>query len=106
MKTSRSGDIDGLVSNPKRFAILSALSGSERLSFGELHELVQTSVGNLSAHLRKLEDAGYVKADRHFEGRTPRRDFCITARGVEALNRYVEAMANVIAAMRVRRKKS
>ena len=97
METQQIADVNPLVSYPKRLAILTALADKERRSFQELNAILHVSPGNLSGHLRKLEDAGYVTAHRHFEGRVPRRDYSITARGLNALNEYLETMAKVIA---------
>src|SRR5438445_627679 len=60
------------------------------------YALLQTSDGNLSVHARKLEDAGYVTCSKTFENRRPRTDYRLTARGRQALGRYLGHMEAII----------
>lgn len=89
---ARSARLDALIHERTRLAIVSALAANERLSFVELRTLLDVTDGNLSAHTRKLEDAGYVAAHKSFEGRVPRTDYELTEAGRDALQRYVEHM--------------
>ena len=102
--TLRSGppELDKLIHERLRLAILSALAVNESLSFGDLKELVKTTDGNLSVHARKLEDAGYVACTKGFDGRVPRTEFRLTAAGRKALERYLDHMDAVIRAARQR----
>ncbi len=95
-----SRDLDRLIYERVRLGIVSALSVNERLSFSELKELLNTSDGNLSAHARRLEDAGYVSCKKTFSGRTPRTEYRLTARGRRALTRYLDHMEALISATR------
>lgn len=79
-----------------RLGIISALATNESLSFNDLKRLLKTTDGNLSVHARKLEEAGYVLCNKGFEGRIPRSDYRITARGRRALDRYLEQMEELI----------
>jgi DNA-binding MarR family transcriptional regulator len=79
---------------------MSALAVNETLSFTELKAMTETTDGNLSVHARKLEDAGYLRADKSFAGRTPRTDFTLTAAGRRALTRYLDHMEALIRATR------
>ena len=100
----RSGppELDKLIHERLRLAIVSALAVNESLSFGDLKALVKTTDGNLSVHARKLEDAGYVACTKGFDGRVPRTEFKITAPGRKALERYLDHMDAVIRAARQR----
>ena len=89
-------ELDRLIHERLRLGIVSALAGSESLTFNELKELLGTTDGNLSVHARKLEDAGYVACTKSFEGRVPRTEFRLTAEGREALRRYVDHMEALI----------
>ena len=71
-------ELDDLIHERKRLAIVSALAGHDWLSFTELKALVETSDGNLSVHARKLEDAGYLECRKGFAGRVPRTDYRLT----------------------------
>ena len=65
-------ELDRVIHERMRLAIVSALAVNPSLSFNELKQLLETTDGNLSVHARKLEDAGYVRCTKSFEGRTPR----------------------------------
>jgi DNA-binding HxlR family transcriptional regulator len=95
-------ELDRLIHERMRLAIVSALAVRERLSFNELKQLLGTTDGNLSVHARKLEDAGYVQCEKSFEGRTPRTDYQLTTAGREALERYLSHMEALIRATRDR----
>ena len=93
---ARSGQLDAVIHERARLGIVSALAANERLSFVELKSLLDATDGNISAHARKLEDAGYIKAHKRFEGRVPRTEYELTPAGREALDRYVEHMEALI----------
>jgi len=83
-----------------RLGIMSALAMNQQLSFNELKSLFDVSDGNLSAHARKLEEAGYVDCTKSFEARRPRTEYRITQVGRKALLRYLEHIEAVIKATR------
>lgn len=93
---ARSAQLDTVIHERTRLAIVSALAANERLGFVELKTLLDLTDGNLSAHARKLEDAGYVRALKSFEGRVPRTEYELTPEGRDALQRYVEHMEALI----------
>jgi DNA-binding transcriptional ArsR family regulator len=95
-------ELDRLIHERMRLAIVSALAVNESLSFTELRQLLDTTDGNLSVHARKLEEAGYVACDKSFEGRMPRTDYHLTAAGRAALARYLDHMEALIHATRDR----
>ena len=95
-------NVDRLIYERVRLGILSALAVNDELSFTGLKDLFDTSDGNLSAHARKLEDAGYIACSKGFEGRRPKTVYRLTAAGRKALNRYLDHMEAVIAATRGR----
>jgi DNA-binding MarR family transcriptional regulator len=97
------GLLDPLVHERVRLGIVSALAVSPRLSFAELGDLLGTSDGNLSAHARKLEEAGYVTCRKFFAGRQPRTEYRLTPRGRRALERYLDQMEAVIRSVRPER---
>jgi DNA-binding transcriptional ArsR family regulator len=96
------GEVDKLIHERLRLAIVSALAVHESLSFNELKEMLGTSDGNLSVHARKLEEAGYVTCKKSFEGRLPRTDYVLTATGRRSLERYLAHMESLIRAVRDR----
>jgi DNA-binding MarR family transcriptional regulator len=95
-----SNDLDKVIHERMRLGIISALAANDKLSFGELKNLLETSDGNLSVHARKLEDAGYVTMKKSFADRTPLTEYKITAAGRKALERYLDHMEALIKAMK------
>ena len=91
---------DRLIYERVRLGIMSALAVREEMSFIELKGLFDISDGNLGAHARKLEDAGYVSCTKSFEDRRPRTVYRITPLGRAALNRYLDHVEAVIRATR------
>lgn len=88
--------LDRLIHERVRLAIVSALAVHESLTFNELKGLLETSDGNVSVHARKLEDAGYVTCTKGFDGRVPRTEYRLTAKGRTALERYLAHMEALI----------
>ena len=95
-------ELDRLIHERMRLAIVSALAVNESLSFNELKQMLETTDGNLSVHARKLEDAGYITCSKTFEGRVPHTDFRLSAAGRRALERYLSHMEALIRATRER----
>ncbi len=93
-------DLDRLIHERVRLAIVSALAVNPALAFNDLKHLLGTTDGNLSVHARKLEDAGYLSCHKSFEGRVPRTEFRLTGAGKAALDRYLAHMEGLIKAAR------
>ncbi|MDP2470876.1 MAG: transcriptional regulator [Candidatus Palauibacterales bacterium] len=89
-------ELDGLIHERMRLGIVSALSVNDRLAFTELRQVLDTTDGNLSAHARKLEDAGYIECRKSFAGRVPRTDYALTALGRARLADYLAHMEALI----------
>jgi len=97
--SAESGD-DRLIRQRTRLAIVSMLAVNDALTFNELKEMLDATDGNLSVHARKLEDAGYISCKKSFQGRLPKTEYRITARGQRALERYLDHMESLIQAVR------
>lgn len=95
-------ELDRLIHERMRLAIVSSLAVSESLSFNELKRLLETTDGNLSVHARKLEEAGYITCTKSFEGRVPRTDYRLTTTGRHSLERYLSHMEALIRRTRER----
>lgn len=92
--------LDSLIHARVRLGIVSALAGHEGLAFTELRDALGLTDGNLSAHARKLEDAGYIDSHKSFVDRIPRTEYRLTKRGRAELERYLEHLEAVIRAAR------
>ncbi len=95
-------ELDRLIHERIRLAIVSALAVNEKLSFNALKDMLSATDGNLSVHARKLEEAGYVACTKKFEGRVPRTEFRLTEPGRRALGAYLDHMEALIHAVRDR----
>jgi DNA-binding MarR family transcriptional regulator len=93
-------ELDSLIHHRLRLGIVSALAAAESLTFNALKSLMDTTDGNLSVHARKLEDAQYITCTKSFEGRRPKTEYRITARGRRELTRYLDHMEALIRATR------
>ncbi len=97
---SISTELEKVIHERLRLGIISALAANEKMSFGDLKNLLQTTDGNISVHARKLEDAGYVECLKSFNGRIPLTEYRITGAGREALTKYLNHMEALINAMK------
>jgi DNA-binding MarR family transcriptional regulator len=97
---SNQAGFDRLIYERVRLGIMSALAMNDELTFNELKALFNASDGNLGAHARKLEEAGYVVCTKSFEARRPKSIYRITSIGRKALLRYLEHIEAVIKATR------
>ena len=95
-------ELDRLIHERMRLAIVSALAVNESLSFNELKRLLDTTDGNLSVHARKLEEANYIICTKSFEGRMPRTEYRLSPAGRRALERYLAHMEAIIRSTRDR----
>ncbi|WP_350351757.1 transcriptional regulator [Microbacterium sp. A8/3-1] len=77
-------------------AALATLEPTESITFPRLQELLDMTAGNLSTHLRRLEDAGYVAVEKTHKGRTPVTYLALTPPGRRAFDAYIEALRAVL----------
>ena len=75
---------------------LAALATGDQITFPRLQQLLEMSAGNLSTHLRKLEDAGYVAIDKSFVGRKPLTRIRLTNGGRDAFVAYLDAIGKLV----------
>jgi len=90
--------IDRAIHEPARLLVLAHLFGVESADFLFLVRQTGLTKGNLSAHLRKLEDAGYVQVEKTFVDRLPLTVYRLTDAGRQAVHAYREQMREVLAA--------
>lgn len=81
-------DFDRLIHEPSRLAIMTVLSACESADFTFLFNATGLSKGNLSAHLSKLRDAGYVNITKGFKGNYPHTTCALTKDGRRAFDAY------------------
>ena len=92
--------LNEVIHQPVRLQIMATLAALDRdseVDFVCLRNVLKVSDGNLGAHLMKLEEAGYLRSVKKFEGRTPRTYLRLTAGGRRAFEEHVEALQAIIA---------
>jgi DNA-binding HxlR family transcriptional regulator len=89
-------NIDEIIHGRLRLGIMAYLSTAEVAEFNELKDKLQTSDGNLSVHLRKLEEAGYVTIKKSFSGRKPLTRALLTEKGRTAFVAYLDAIEKLV----------
>ena len=89
-------EIDEVIHGRVRLAIMAYLSGADGATFSELQQKAQVSEGNLSVHLRKLEEAGYLQVEKSFVGRKPQTLCRLSPSGREAWIAYISHMQKLL----------
>ena len=77
-------------------ATLATLPEGDQIAFPRLQELLSMTAGNLSTHLRKLEDAGYVDVVKSHQGRSPVTYLALSRTGRRAFEDYREALRHLL----------
>jgi len=90
------GDLDDVIHGRMRLGIMAYLASAEVADFNELKQALQATQGNLSVHLRKLEEAGYVEIEKGFRGRRPLTTARLTRSGRKAFAAYLEAISKLV----------
>lgn len=88
--------LDKVVNEPSRLALLTLLSGVEQAEWRFLEAMTKLSRGNLSTHLTRLEEAGYIRQDKGYRGKVPQTLVALTEEGRAALARHWEALRAVL----------
>lgn len=89
-------EIDDIIHGRVRLAVMAYLSGVGAADFNELKAKVGGTDGNLSVHLRKLEEADYVEVEKGFRGRRPHTTVRLTKKGREAWIAYIARMEDLL----------
>ncbi len=87
---SNFAELDSVIHSRVRLAIMILLLQTESAKFTYLKKEIDVSDGNLSSHLRKLEEAKYIKMKKSFENRKPKTAISLTEKGRVALNEYTK----------------
>ena len=95
-------DLDPVLHEKSRLGIASVLATGTFMTFRELKDALSMTDGNLSVHLRVLEEAGYVELEKTFVGRKPQTRVALSRPGRRALSRYVDHMEAIVDSVRGR----
>jgi len=88
--------LDRLIHEPARLSIMVLLYGAEEVDFLYLLKTTGLSKGNLSAHISKLEEAGYVDVRKHFIGKKPNTVYKLTEKGRREFEKYLKVVRKFI----------
>ena len=89
-------ELDPVLHERGRLAIVSVLAAVESLTFTELRDHLAMTDGNLSVHLQKLEEKGYVAIDKQFVGRRPQTTCKLTRAGQKAFTQYLDHLEAIV----------
>lgn len=89
-------DIDRIIHEPARLAIVSILCAVDSADFNFLLHQTGLTKGNLSAHLARLEEAEYVAVEKTFRGRMPQTIYSLTPTGRDAFQAYRACLKRVV----------
>src|SRR5205085_6049480 len=88
--------IDRVIHEKVRMAIMSLLAASPELSFTEMRDTLNMTDGNLSVHLRTLQEAGYIAMTKTFQDRKPLTTCSLTAAGRKAFTNYINLLEQIV----------
>jgi DNA-binding MarR family transcriptional regulator len=94
--------LDAVLHVPGRLHIASALMAVESLSFRELKDITKMTDGNLSVHMRTLEEADYVAVTKSFVDRRPRTQYAMTKKGRQAFAAYIDGLEQIVQSAKTR----
>ncbi len=89
-------ELDPVLHERGRLAIVSILAAVPKQTFTELRDTLGMTDGNLSVHLQKLEEKGYVAIDKQFVGRRPQTSARLTRPGRAAFTRYLDHLEAIV----------
>ncbi len=88
--------IDDVIHSRLRLGIMAYLAGAETADFNAIKAKLDASDGNLSVHLRKLEEAGYVEIEKTYAGKKPLTRVSLTKPGRKAFVAYLDAIGKLV----------
>lgn len=89
-------DIDRLIHEPARLQIVALLYVVDSADFVFLSQQTGFTWGNLSAHITKLEEGGYIKVEKGFKGKRPQTMLSLTKQGRKAFQSYRQSMQQML----------
>lgn len=95
----RAQSLDRLLEHRTRLGACVLLAQGGPLAFAQLRLLLDETDGNLGAHMRKLEDAGYLAADKQFVDRKPVTRYALTRVGKKALDQHLAGLQELLGAV-------
>ncbi len=88
--------LDRVIHEKGRLAIMSLLAASAQLSFTEMRDTLNMTDGNITAHIRTLQEAGYVSVTKSFQGGRPLTTYSLTPQGRTAFSNYIDLLEKIV----------
>jgi DNA-binding MarR family transcriptional regulator len=88
--------LDRVIHERGRLAIMSMLAASPELSFTELRDTLEMTDGNLTTHMRTLQEAGYVSIAKSYRNRRPLTTVSLTPTGRQAFANYIALLEQIV----------
>jgi DNA-binding MarR family transcriptional regulator len=88
--------LDRVIHEKGRLAIMSMLAASPELSFTELRDALSMTDGNLTTHIRTLQEAGYVSVAKSFRNNRPHTSCSLTPAGKQSFTNYINLLEQII----------
>jgi len=88
--------LDRVIHEKGRLAIMSLLAATAELSFTEMRDTLNMTDGNLTAHMRTLHESGYVSVTKVFQGGRPLTTYTLTAQGKKAFANYINLLEQIV----------
>jgi DNA-binding MarR family transcriptional regulator len=88
--------LDRVIHEKGRLAIMSMLAASPELSFTEMRDALSMTDGNLTTHIRTLQESGYVSVTKSFHNNRPLTTCALTASGKKAFTNYINLLEQII----------
>jgi DNA-binding MarR family transcriptional regulator len=88
--------LDRVIHEKGRLAIMSMLAASPEFSFTELRDTLEMTDGNLTSHMRTLQEAGYVAVSKSYENNRPLTTCSLTAAGKKAFAGYINLLEQIL----------
>ena len=88
--------LDRIIHEKGRLAIMSLLAASPQLSFTEMRNTLGMTDGNITAHVRTLQEAGYISVTKEFKGNRPLTTYALTTKGRQAFTTYINLLEQIV----------
>ena len=94
--------LDRVIHEKGRLAIMSMLAATPELSFTELRDTLGMTDGNINTHIRTLQEAGYIAVSKSYEKNRPLTTCSLTAAGKKAFAGYIDLLEQILQQTRVK----
>ena len=88
--------LDRIIHEKGRLGIMSLLAAAPQLSFTEMRDTLNMTDGNITAHVRTLQEAGYIAVTKAFQGGRPLTTYAVTPAGRKAFTAYINLLEQIV----------